>query len=242
MRTHTSLPTCPHSWASMCPARWVAAWQRVVPATRAALPGFFVFAALCAPSRVPACKPRRAHAAFGLPSPQVPSFLYNSEVEILPPTPEQLAANNGSLDANGVGSLGCAVAQNALMSGVVVSGARVAHRSRREKAAAAAAGTWCGLHLSSCVGLHPALPAGRCLGWRGVARSLLRRLPAAGVGANGRWLHHAQSHRHRLQCIQLLQQAGRLQVRCQRVVPCPSRSGPADGLPMLPCPALQCLA
>lgn len=39
---------------------------------------------------------------------------------MVPPTPAQLAAANGSLAANGTGQAGCVVAPNALLSGVVV--------------------------------------------------------------------------------------------------------------------------
>lgn len=45
-------------------------------------------------------------------------------LQILPPTPAQIAANNGSLAANGTGELGCAVAENALMFGTVVRGSQ----------------------------------------------------------------------------------------------------------------------
>ncbi|KAI7836687.1 hypothetical protein COHA_009463 [Chlorella ohadii] len=58
--------------------------------------------------------------SIDLPRP-FPYFLYDHEVQILPPTPAQIAANNGSLAANGTGELGCAVAENALMFGTVVA-------------------------------------------------------------------------------------------------------------------------
>lgn len=41
-------------------------------------------------------------------------------VQIVAPTAAAVAASNGSLSNNGTGALGCAIAPNALMSGVVV--------------------------------------------------------------------------------------------------------------------------
>lgn len=51
---------------------------------------------------------------------QYPFFLYENESQIVPPTAAELAANRGTLTADGTGALGCAVARNALMNGNVV--------------------------------------------------------------------------------------------------------------------------
>ena len=88
-----------------------------------------------AAAQAPACSCRRPAGARCLaataqpahhpnpPSavPQIPFFLYSSEVEVVPPTAAQLAATNGSLAPDGSGQLGCIRAPNALLGGQLVA-------------------------------------------------------------------------------------------------------------------------